>query len=373
MAEGLGFDRERPDTRLVPAFIVVALALLAGCDGDTLYDFIDIGAQLDPPQAVIEEPSDGIEVTSGNRVPVVLTATDSLGISEIFFTASGAAQSEIRLSFLPPERKVQVDTAFVVPAESIGLVELRLIASNSRGTVGEADPVTIVASNIDRIPPEVGIEVLSADRMETTDTITVEVTAKDNDGGSGVATVGFTAVVTNTARADTFVVTQSEELSPPADGTVTQTFTFTPVFFDPLALPDSLAIEFSGFAKDAQGLCAANGTDSLAASGDCVAATVASQNVTLAKEGPLADSVIVVLGQSFVLPSGGHIADMLVDTTRQSVYLSNQTRHHLNVFRAQSDEWAASVPVGSEPWGLEISEDEDSLRTRAERRFRSSA
>ncbi|MGH9888626.1 MAG: hypothetical protein ACREBE_24045, partial [bacterium] len=76
------------------------------------------------------------------------------------------------------------------------------------------------------------------------------------------------------------------------------------------------------------------------------------------------DSTLVVYGRTFRLPQQGVIGDLAVDAARGNVFLSNTAFNLLNVWQQNSGTKGfsqTSIPVGSLPWGLFISNNPDTL------------
>ncbi len=78
----------------------------------------------------------------------------------------------------------------------------------------------------------------------------------------------------------------------------------------------------------------------------------------------LIDSTVVVYGRTFALPQQGVIGDIAVDAGRGNVFLSNTSFNQLNVWQQSVGTKgfaSSSIPVGSLPWGLFISNNPDTL------------
>jgi hypothetical protein len=339
MAEGLGFDRERPDTRLVPAFIVVALALLAGCDGDTLYD--RASPDLVPPSVAILAPEAGDDVLAGQAVPIRVVAGDEDGVTSLEIRVSGSFTAAISRAYDPPLPVVEVDTTVTVPAEAEGPAIVSATAINTQGGVAEAEPIQINVALVDSIAPNVRIrvrgllnegldtvQVPTTDRLrlELRDSLLVDVTALDNAGGSGIRLVGVSAVVASSTRTDTLALTLSRDLGVAQPDTVEEAFTIAPPFADSLNLPDSMDIEIYGWTVDAGGTCSVAIADVRDDTFRCDEATYGSQTVTVGTVVPTPHSVIAVTGRGKKLQEAGTIADLLVDTLRARAYLSNLSK-----------------------------------------------
>src|SRR5690606_30482035 len=83
--------------------------------------------------------------------------------------------------------------------------------------------------------------------------------------------------------------------------------------------------------------------------------------VTAQNGNPFRLQRMVVAGHTVVLPSGGKIMDAAVDVARRNLLLANMTRDRIEVFRLESQRFASFIPVGSEPWGLNINRTGDTL------------
>lgn len=188
--------------------------------------------------------------------------------------------------------------------------------------------------------------------------VRVEVTARDDNQGSGIGRAGFTVLAISPTRGDTVVQTSDVTFPTPRTGNLTQVFDFSVFNADSLALPDTLIFEVVGFVVDAQGNCsAAVGADSLAAlpCGSLSGATVAQD-----RPGDRLTRVIVA-GRTVQLPTGGRIMDAVADTVRRKLYLSNIDRDRIEVFRLQEETFEVAAAVGSEPWGLTLNRGGDTL------------
>jgi hypothetical protein len=336
----------------------VSLALF-GCGGDTLYDTVAPG--VEPPEVAIVSPSTGSQVLASQRVPISVSAQDAEGISSITVRVTGQATQTIVFSFTPPRVSVTADTAIVVPEGASGNIQINASALNSKGVEGQSTPVTLSVSNMDGLAPAVSLSVETAPRMELTDEIRVTVRGVDNPGGSGVAETSLTAIVRNTARSDTLVLTRTDTRGVPSSDTVTSVFTFTPPFVDALNLPDTLHILFFGMAVDDDGNCggavSAAFTDEVA----CSTVTVGGTSYDVANAPTEPEEIIAVSGRTSLAPGGGILADLLVDTIRSRVYVSNLSNNRINTLEADPGTWGPDIWVGAEPWGLAITPDADTL------------
>ncbi len=206
-------------------------------------------------------------------------------------------------------------------------------------------------------PLSVAVQTTSSPRMERTDSLKIEVRATDSTGKRGVAEVGATALVTH-ADGSTSVLTRSSTYDAASTSSATPTFAFAlPIAPGDLSLPDTLGVEAYGWAVDGQGNCVA----STSAAGQRLSCgDVSGATVALDATGQTSD-VIAVRGQTVDLPSEGRIADAMVDPARSRLYLSNLTKHHLEVLDLTTHAFRPFVEVGSEPWGLGMSRNNDTL------------
>jgi len=332
--------------------------LLAGCDGDTLFDPTEQPAGA--PIVTVVSPSTGAQVGPGQRVPIQIEASDPDGVSSVVISLSGEASGTIILDFSPPLSSVVADTAFVVPADASGTIRINTTATDTEGIQGQAPEVTLSVSDVDTFQPATAVTVESGARMELMDEIRVTVSANDGPAGSGVAETGFTAIVRNTARTDTLVLSESESFAA-QEGTVFRTFAFTPPHVDESSLPDTLFISFFGFAFDAEGNCGAAVTSELDSDVPCAMTGIAGSDATVANAPATPVQIVAVAGRTSPLPGGGVAADVAVDDQRSRAYVSNLGRNRVHTLEAASGDWSAETFVGSQPWGLALNADGDSL------------
>lgn len=315
------------------------------------------------PRVEILSPADGEPVQSGRSVGVQIMATDPSGISRVELTFSGVASG----SWVFPiggRDSVVVDTAVTLPAGTAGRLELTAAAVNMPGVTGRGLPIVLNVQNEDlpdETPPTLSFTVSAPKRMEMTDSLKVLVRARDNDGGSGIARMGVTAIAVNSARTDTVTQSLTVSYAIPRSGTAAHEFVFHPFHVDVAALPDTLEFEIHAFAVDAENNCAAassNRDEQLGCrvfKGD----TIASGAVGTKHE------AIVVTGRTIRLPNGGRIADAVVemDTANSQfrLYLSNIMRNQVEVLNLVDATFGDPIWVGAKPWGLFVDPSMDTL------------
>lgn len=304
---------------------------------------------------------DGQAIQAGLSLAVRVRGTDPDGVLQLQLDFTGAFQTTILKSFNPAVDSAAMDTVVAIPSGIQGEVQVLASARNTLDLVGVAGPFTLFVGSGgggDAAAPTLSAEATSEPRLELKDVVTVTVSGRDNNPGSGVARAGYTVKAISPSRGDTLVQSDDQVYTPPRTGNVVGTFGFTPFNVDSLALPDTLVFEVTGYMIDGQGNCAASvggGSDPLPCStlpgGEIVAQDRAGQRLVRS----------IVAGRTVFLPAGGEILDAEVDTIRRNLFLSNHDRDRIEVFGLQSESFFRPIPVGSEPWGLDLTRGEDTL------------
>jgi hypothetical protein len=124
--------------------LLVGSQVLVGCREETLYDPIE--PDRTPPEVAIELPVAGSSVESGARVPIRVAASDSTGVASVLITVAGVVSEAIAVDYAPASVSVLLDTAVVVPADSVGSLIIGASATNARGTNGLAPAVTVTVT-----------------------------------------------------------------------------------------------------------------------------------------------------------------------------------------------------------------------------------
>ncbi len=345
------------DTTKETAHIIVEATSL---DGFTSSDTTRI--TLGGPSVELLNLESGQAVQSGLALSLQLRASDPQGIISVEFEITGAFEANVTQSFNPPPDSVRVDTAVVIPAGTTGSIDVLARARNSLDVAGQDGPVrlTVTAGGAtDVSPPSLSMTIASPDRLGARDSLQVQVTGSDDSQGSGVQRVGVTVEAFSPSRGVTETLVFSQDYQTPRTGSVTQTIGFEPFNIDPRELPDTLIFEITGFLVDAAGNCAATVADDQRQSLEC--ATGAGGAVTAEGRSGFRLTRSVVAGRTVTLPAGGLIMDAAVDSRRRNLLLSNILRDRVEVFRLQTEEFSDFVPVGSEPWGLALNRDGDTL------------
>lgn len=294
------------------------------------------------PKVTIQEPSDS--ATQGISMTVRVEATQPDGIRSINVRVQGETtwptdlDVTIPRSYTGSQPIVVVDTSILIPADAPvgGKVTVTASAIDVNRNPGVAPPVVQTVRAAGTSVPRV-LQTIPL-RLERTDSIFVRAS------GDGIASMGF--IIRDSVGTEL----------------LRRTFTVSPVTTPApkyllLSLPgDSLSdslqgrrVQISSFATDQSGV-----------TGYSVAADfVGSQSdPALARN----DSSLIVYGHTYPLPRAGTIGDIAVDEGRGNVFLSNLSQNRLEVWQASTASfYAPGIPVGSAPWGLARTVNNDSL------------
>lgn len=125
--------------------VVVAGGLtLYGCRIETLYD--PVNPDRTAPDVAVQLPIAGSSTQSGQRVPIRVAASDSIGVVSISLSVSGVLSESIAVDYSPPSTAVLLDTAVVVPVDSVGSLVIDASATNTRGVTGKAPAVIVTVT-----------------------------------------------------------------------------------------------------------------------------------------------------------------------------------------------------------------------------------
>ena len=288
---------------------------------------------------------------------VLVTATDSLGVSDIEVTYRGVVTGTITRTFAPPRTTVVLDTVIQLPTTA-GDLEIRATARNGLGGAGQSNVVSLEVVRGDETPPLVEYTSFTPSRMELTDSIRVSVTGRDNSGGSGLARLGLTVLVRSDQNADTLVFEQSSSYTPPRASPATEVFAFPPPFTSVQDLPRTLVLDIYAFAVDSAGNCTATaGAGAL----PCAPLRPGQAEPIIAAGTGSNDTTVVVTGRSVNLPSSTIVPDAAVDVARQRLYLSSLTQSRVEVLDLNTLNFNSSIRVGSQPWGITLNRTSDTL------------
>ena len=345
------------DTTKELAYIVVQAA---DSSGNTAGDTVRL--VLGGPDVTLLNIQQNLSVTAGGQLNVGVLARDPQGIALVTLNVSGAFTRKVEWRPTVATDSFRADTVLAVPATAYGPLVVSAVARNALDVAGQAVPITlnvVAAGAGDTIAPSLKQTAAAPDRMEIQDSIRLTVSGADNTQGTGVASVGYTIVAFAPSRADTVLRTGKLDFTPARTGTVSGTFAVPAFNVDSLNLPDTLVFEVTTWMKDRDGNCAAAvGGDQLTSypcatlpTGEIVALNRSGQRLLRT----------VVAGKTVRLPSGGRVLDAAVDTARKRLYLANISNNRLDVFDLANEQFSKAIGVGSEPWGLAFSRDNDSL------------
>ncbi len=327
------------------------------------------------PAVQLPDLQPGQSVAAGQPLPIRVLASDPVGVNLVRVQITGAATATFEDVVLAGQDPTAVDRTFdyIVPAGITGPLTIQASARNVNGIFGSAPALTlnvIDGAGADTTPPEVRILVQpegaggDPNRMEVIDTLRVTVTARDNPGGSGVQHTGYTArVVRRDNPADTLWITDTTSTISGVGGTVSRVFRLTALqdlrdssnepFWDPVNRPDTLDLDFFGWAVDAVGNCGAAVSPTTFQQFACSSLIFGGQSFRVAaNQAGQRTTVAIVTGETVRLPQGGSIADAAVHAPSQLLFLSNIGLGHLEVFDLQARTFEPPILVGSDPWGL---------------------
>lgn len=304
----------------------------------------------------------GQSVVAGQSRNLRVLLRDPVGVARLEIQVGGVFQTSIVRNFNPAVDSFVVDTTIVIPSGISGAMTIDARAINVEGNAGGDGPVTLTVVPVgvaDQRAPRVQVQFTAPTRVELGDSLVVQVTGQDEDGGSGVVRAGFTALAISQLRQDTLSITEERTFSPARTGTLTQGFRFQPFNVDSLSLPDTLIYEVSGYMVDQAGNCGAGvRPDTLLAS-----ACATSSAGGLVAQGLQGNRLTrpVVAGRTVRLPAGGRVQDAAVDTIRRNLLLANTNLNQIEVFRLQQESFGSPLGAGSRPWGVNINRTGDTL------------
>ena len=346
------------DTVKETAFIVVEAA-----DSTGNFSADTVNLILGGPDVQLLDMENGQSVQAGLNLTARVHANDPLGIISIRVNVGGAFKATVVKTISPAADSAVMDTVIAIPAGITGQITVTAIARNNLDVAGQDGPVTlnVVSSGIgDTVAPRLKQTVTANDRMELKDYLTITVTGADNSQGSGVATVGYTVLGISPTRGDTAYRTSSTSYPPPRTGTVTKSFKVPAFNVDSLSLPDTLVYEVTTWMRDAEGQLRRGGRGRQPAIRCLCTACPADRrrrrharvSASSARSWPERRCSSRAAARSWtrrwIPPASGC-------TCRTS------PRNRLEVFDLQSELFRPAIGVGSEPWGLAFSRNNDSL------------
>ncbi len=305
------------------------------------------------PRVQVVTPAAGTQYGAGTPLSVRLNAEDRFDlITAVRLRATGAFAVDTTISLSVPVASVDTVVVLSIPLTSTGALTLEATATSGGRIVGTSRPVTVQINPPaqDAVAPRVSFSFTMPDRVETRDTLTVAVQATDD---VAVDSVGATvlAIRRTAAGADTLARMMVGARAAAA------TLRF-PVAALGLTGLDTLTVGFevTAWALDARPNCATATTPNTLQSLGCVI----SRGVRLSEgSGRLANSLIargttVALGDST-----DRIADLLSDGVR--VFASNFSQNRVEVLPLTGTALGTPISVGSQPWGLALGINRDTV------------
>lgn len=295
------------------------------------------------PKVTIEAPSNGDSIPAGVGLSISARAQHGDGIARIDIRAQGDANWPTKLDttisqvYQTSPRDVTFTGVIRVPADAPirGRIIVTATSVDMDREPGSAAPVAVyVRGSSASAQPRV--TQIVQPKSEYTDSVSVSAT------GDGIALVGL--ILRDSAG--TIVQQDSVRLAPPYNANVQ---TNVPLNLAPTFQGKKLGV--TAFAVDQAGRV-----------GYAVKSTtqVAQGNLALA----LIDSTLVVYGRTYALPHNGLVGDVAVDPAHGHVFLSATGYNLLDVWQTSVTGKGfapTSVPVGSLPWGLSVSNNTDTL------------
>ncbi|MEX2152133.1 MAG: hypothetical protein WD825_02280 [Gemmatimonadaceae bacterium] len=320
--------------------IILAIGVDAAGNVDTARRVLQL---VTGPAVNILGPLPGSEVAQGSSMTVRVHVTHNVGVRSVRTLVQGES------TWPAPGLNAQFDTVFagIVRDDTIDYlvpvplnapagrpITITASAEDIQGNPGSTAPITVIVLARGTRPPKV--TQLIEPRLETDDCI--QITASGDD----IVALGYTIF---DDIADTLVAQVTVPLAPPFSGTPPPTCLF--LNLPPVA--QGLKVRISSFADDAAGL---RGFSVPSIS------SLAQSNPALAH----IDLSLIVFGRSYNLPRPGVLGDVAVDTVRSRVIISNLDANRLDIWENPTRVFdPVGVAVGSQPWGLAVALNKDTL------------
>jgi len=286
------------------------------------------------PRLTLARPTNGSAASVGRDITIEVRAIDPQGVRVVGWSTSGVLTQTASItqpigSGSLPDTVVFIDTLTIPAGTATGALNITAFATDSIGDPsGTVTPVVVnvqSAASDTRAPL---VEFTVTKRVEVDDSVTIHAT-----DASGIGRMGF---IVRQVGAATVMAGDSANFAGATQTDVTRTFALrldTVTSFPRLVTVEAFAID----GASNRGLSARDTTP--------VPATGVAR----------LDTLTVVAGRTFPLPSGGQIADAIYNRTRNEVYFSNIQRDRIEVFNVGTSTFlAGGIPVGSRPWGLAL-------------------
>ena len=318
------------------AELVTLRAMVEDARGNVDTAFVQIQLTVGP-LLTVTSPADGSQVAAGFNVAVEILAqggaiSQGSAIAEVGYVTTGAVTASDKIIFPIGSRPDTTLASFVltIPAGTPpGFLRLFPVGLDSAGNPGTGASITIeivAVGGIDTDPP------LILDSLELRVEVDDEIVVKGTDLG-GIDSLGYIVtdlsgtVVSGDGRGFSGTNTNEQVTFAMRLDTVVSTF------------PTQLIV--TTFGIDGAGNRGANsfdGTTAIAAPGQV-------------------DTITVVAGITSELPTGGLVADGIVNRNlgvAGEVYLTNWEQDQLEVFDIATRSFGTPIPIGSRPWGIAL-------------------
>lgn len=297
-----------------------------------------------------QDPRGGAEL----RVRVVAEDSRDL-IASVRVRGSGAFAFDTTLSLPTPRASVDTVLAIDIPLAASGALEINASTVSGALQTGTAIPVTVQVrqADVDRTRPRTTFSLNVRERVEQRDSFEVTVTGADE---TRVDSVGVTVLAlrrNGSGGRDTLRVYRG------AGPVTTGTFRFQYADLQLSVLDTaSVELEVTAWSKDSSGNCGAAVTPNTPQEMDCLLG--AGGVVRTTSPGRLL-TVFVARGATILRPGNGTsiVPDLVADSTY--VYLSNYSSNRVELLPLGGTAYSGSVLVGSQPWGVSLSRNRDSL------------
>jgi Bacterial Ig domain len=317
--------------------IVIATDSMGGADTATRRINIVAG-----PKVSLVAPTTGDSIPAGVGLNVSARAEHPNGVSRIDIRVQGEANWPTKFDtsfsqvYTTNPRDITFSAVARVPlnAPLRGRITITATATDVDRQPGSASPVAVFVRSSGAAIPRVVQTV--PPKSEYSDSVVVHAT------GEAITTVGL--IIRDSTNA--IIQRDTVQLPPPFNANVQATIA--------LALPPTQQgkkLGITAFAVDQAGR-----------TGYAVPATRGNSESDV--NAAQLDSTLIVYGRTYALPQQGTIGDVAVDAARGNVFLSNTAFNLLDVWQSSSATKgfaASSIPVGSLPWGLFISNNPDTL------------
>jgi hypothetical protein len=327
-----------PVDTTIDSLVVMALVADSAGNVDSTLRRVNIVAG---PKITITSPLQGDSVPAGVSFAASAHGLSAIGVSKITMHVFGEANwpslldtTVVQTYSLPNNRDVTVSANVRLPANAPvrGRITVTATASDINSQPGSALPITAFVRSGNNAEPRVFLTV--GTRIEANDSVLVSA------NGDGIAALGFVVrdTIGNLIKRDSvllaapFVSNASKSLS-----------------LGLLPVNQGKRVAIYAFAVDQAGRTGYS--------------LLQGTSVPDAIEGlAFSDTALIVYGQTFPLPRNGVVADVTVDPLRGNVFLSNTQFNLLELWQGTSQRFdSLGIAVGSQPWGMVVSNNPDTL------------